>query len=327
MSTTVEEGTFEGQPAFVLESEQARVIVLPHIGGKVAALIDKATGQDLLWHTPGRRYRPPRYGSGWTTTDMGGWEDCLPTVGASSYPEWPWHGIALPENGEVWALPWTARAAGDAVGLTIHGVRLPYHFEKHVSLESNRVRIHYRIGNPSAFPMRYIWAAHPLFRVRPGMRIVLPAGSRVRVDWSRDERLAISLAEMPWPVSRDAQGQVVQLDQIGEPALCHADKLFTTALQEGWCGLHDPETGQTVAFSFDPYRLPYVGVWVNQGGWPENGPGCYNVGLEPTNGYPDRLDIACAQGVAATIEPGQEQDWDLDLSIGRADSVQSLLGM
>lgn len=326
MSTTIEEGLFEGQPAFVLESAQARVIVLPRIGGKVAALIDKTMGQDLLWHTPGRRYQEPLYGSAWATSDMGGWEDCLPTIGAGSYPEWPWRDSALPENGEVWALPWKAQALGDAVALTVHGVRLPYHFEKRVSLERNRVHVHYRISNPSAFPLRYIWAAHPLFRVRPGMRIVLPPDVRVRVTWSRDERLPISLDDVSWPVGRDARGQIVQLDQIGEPASRGADKLYTTALREGWCGLHDPETGQAVVFSFDPCRLPYAGIWINQGGWPEDGPTCYNVGLEPTNGYPDPLAMACAQGVAATLKPGQEQEWELDLRVGQADSVQALLG-
>ena len=105
-----------------------------------------------------------------------------------------------------------------------------------------------------------------------------------------------------------------------------ADKLYTTAVADGWCGLRDPETGQAIALAFDPQRLPYIGVWINQGGWPLDGAPCFNVALEPTCGYPDRLDVAHARGAAATVGPGEGQEWDVELTFGRAESAAALLG-
>lgn len=325
MPTEIGESRFEGQPAFTLESDRARVVVLPRISGKIASLVDLASGDELLWRNPDRPYREPTYGAGWTEYDMSGWEDCLPTVAAASYPEWPWQGVRFPEHGEVWAVPWEARPIGDEVVLSAHGVRLPYRFEKRVALDGNRVRLRHRIENPTAFPIRYLWATHPLFGVRPGMRIALPSGVAVRVDWSRGARLGVYLTELPWPRGRDAAGRPVELDRVGEP-LGYADKLYTDAVAEGWCGLEDPERGRTIALTFDPGRLPYVGIWINQGGWPADGPGHVNVALEPTCGYPDLLDVAHARGAAATVGPGEEQEWDVELVFGRDGSVQELLG-
>jgi hypothetical protein len=326
MVTKIGESSYEGQPAYILESERATVIVLPRISGKIASLVDESTGRELLWRNPERGYQEPMYGSGWAEYDMSGWEDCIPTVAASEYPEPPWEGIPLPEHGEVWALPWDARATDEAVELIIHGVRLPYRFEKSISIEGNGVCLHHRLVNPSAFPIRYIWATHPLFDVRPGTHIVLPKVTSVLLDWSRNDRLGSYLDELSWPVAQDTQGRPVQLDRIGESQLGYADKLYTSQVTEGWCGLYDPENGNAVVLTFDARQLPYVGVWINQGGYPVDGVPCYNVALEPTCGYPDLLDVACSQGAAATIAPGQQQEWTVDLLFGSVGSVESLLG-
>jgi hypothetical protein len=256
---------------------------------------------------------------------MGGWEDCLPTVAACPYPVYPWQDIAIPEQGEVWALPWEARIIGEEVTLSVQGIRLPYRFEKRISLEGKRIRLQHRITNPSAFPIYYLWATHPLLRVRPGMRIVLPADARVRLEWSRDNRLGAYLDEVVWPVARDRWGGVVRIDQVGDATLGWADKLYAAVPHEGWCGVYDPETQLTIAFSFDPRQLPYIGIWINQGGWPPVGPACYNLALEPTKGYPDLLSVAHARGTAALLEPGADQEWEVQCCFGYAPSVQALL--
>jgi hypothetical protein len=326
MSTRINDGQFMGQPAFTLESAQLWLVILPRISGKIASLVDKSTDEELLWRNPDRGYREPAYGDDFALYDTSGWEDCLPNIAAGPYPEWPWRGVSLPDHGEVWALPWEARIDGEAIELAVHGVRLPYRFEKRVSVDGNRVHLLHRITNPTAFPMRYIWATHPLFRVRPGTRIVLPEGVRVRIDSSIGWRLGQYLDELSWPIARDTRGQDVELDRVGEPDLGFADKLYTTRVDEGWCGLYDTESRRAVALTFDPEQLPNIGIRSNQGGWPSEGPSSYNVGLEPTCGYPDALDVAHERGAVATIAPGERQEWAVTLHFGEADSVQALLG-
>ncbi len=85
--------------AVTLESNLARVLIQSRVGGKVASLIDKTTGHDLFWCDQRETHAPPRYGDCWERHDMSGWEDCLPTVAADTYPTWPWQGVTLPEHG------------------------------------------------------------------------------------------------------------------------------------------------------------------------------------------------------------------------------------
>jgi hypothetical protein len=158
------------------------------------------------------------------------------------------------------------------------------------------------------------------------MRIHLPPDTRVRVDWSKDGRLGGLLAEHPWPLTHDCSGQEVDLGLILGPETGHVDKLYSTRLQDGWCAVHDPTDGFYVAMLFPPERVPYVGLSINLGGWPIERPPYYNLGLEPCNGYPDRLDLAIAQGDCAVAAPGIRHEWQFDLHIGHCDNVSAEIG-
>jgi hypothetical protein len=159
----------------------------------------------------------------------------------------------------------------------------------------------YKVTNHAPYPLKCLWSAHPLFDVRPNTRIVLPQGVRVRIAWSKDSRLGPLCAEHDWPVTKDAHGREVDLSVVASGELGFADKIFTTKLTEGWCALHDPKNGDFAAFAFSPEQVPYVGVWINQGGWPLEGETCFNVALEPCTGYPDQLDIALLRNEVTSV--------------------------
>ena len=321
----VTESTFAGQPAVVLESAALRLVVLPGVGGRIVSLVARAADYEWLHREPGRTFQPLPYGCAWTRGDMSGWEDCLPTIAAGPYPDGPWAGTLLPEHGEVWTLPWAARLTGKGMILETHGVRLPYHLRKELVLADDWLVLRHWLHNPTAFPMVYLWATHPLFRARPGLRIGLPAGVRLRLDWSRDGRLGDYLDPVDWPEAVTRRGERVRLDVLGGPAAGVADKLYAVGLPAGWCGLHDPEREVGVVLLFDPQVLPAVGVWLNLGGWPVAGPPTYHLALEPTVGYPDLLAVAAARGTAPVLAPGATHEWSLELRAGRARTLTDLL--
>jgi hypothetical protein len=160
------------------------------------------------------------------------------------------------------------------------------------------------------------------------MRIYLPEGVSVRVDWSKDGRLGELLSEHPWPYTLDCHGSPIDLSLILSEDARLVDKLYTSRLTQGWCALHDPASGRYLAFLFSPEKVPYVGLSINMGGWPvdETGqkPGYYNLGIEPCNGYPDRLDIAADRGDCPTLLPYSTAEWDLQLKVGETDEVRRL---
>jgi hypothetical protein len=161
------------------------------------------------------------------------------------------------------------------------------------------------------------------------MRIYLPEGVKVRVDWSKDGRLGDLLTEHDWPLTHDCIGNAVDLSLILSEEVRLVDKLYTTRLPQGWCALHEPTSGMYLAFVFSPEKIPYVGLSINMGGWPVDksgqAPGYYNLGLEPCNGYPDRLDYAIARGVCQVLPADSRAEWDLLFKVGQTSDISQTL--
>jgi hypothetical protein len=301
------------------------VALLPEVGGKIISL-RSATGREWLWQTR-RPYRRPVYGAPFADYDISGFDECFPGIAEGPYPDRPWQGTTIPDHGELWTLPWATALEQDTLALTVHGLRFPYRLEKRLTLDPGAaaLRIDYQLTNLSPFPLRYLWSAHPLLAARPGMRVLLPEGVDVRVDWSKHDRLGPFGATHRWPHGQLAAGGVTALDLLPAASATTADKLYTGRLPltaaAGWCALHDPATREHLAFRFDPRRVPYIGVWLNMAGWPlqphgAEGP-CYNVALEPCSGFPDRLDRAVARDEAATLAANATEQWTLRLEAGQ----------
>jgi hypothetical protein len=311
-------------PAVMLREHDLEITVIPSLGGKISSI--RWGGRELLARNPYKALQPARYAAPYADYDASGFDECLPTIGPCRYPEHPWRGVELPDHGEFWSLPWTCQEESGGLHLKAHGVRIPYVFEKWIRIERpGVVDLHYSLRNETPFDIRYLWSSHPLLAPQPGMRICLPEDVKVRVDWSKDGRLGELLDEHAWPETVDSRGNPVDLSLILPEQARLVDKLYTTRLSQGWCALYEPVGGAYTAFLFSPREIPYVGLSINLGGWPvdETGekPGYYNLGLEPCNGYPDRLDIAIQKGDCPTLKAGTSHEWDLQLRVGVAKSM------
>ena len=310
-----------------LSEKDWEVQVIPDLGAKISSI--RWRGRELLAANPRKPLRRAQYAAGYAEYDASGFDECFPTIGPCLYPAYPWAGTQLPDHGELWPLPWSYQLQNNACELQVHGIRLAYTFSKTISFgDTDAIRFHYRLSNPTAFGLHYLWSAHPLLALQPGMRILLPHGTRVSVDWSKGSRLGEIGTQHNWPNTLDCSGRPVDLSLIlGEDAGT-VEKLYTTPLVEGWCALYNPADGSFTAFTFPTAKVPYVGLSINLGGWPVDGPGYYNLGLEPCSGYPDKLDRAIEQGTCSTLEGQAEIEWDIHLHAGEAadeaDLCQSL---
>ena len=297
--------------------------VIPELGGKICSITWR--GKELLAQNPRKPYRRAPYGAPYADFDASGFDECFPTIGSCQYPAYPWEGTELPDHGELWSLPWTHQFLDDRLCLSANGIRVPYRFSKSIwVMDQETIRFSYRLDNITPFPFRYLWSSHPLFAPTPGMKILLPAGTAVRIDWSRDGRLGEIWQELAWPETRDAQGRIVDLSVLPGPEVGWVDKLYTSRLTQGWSALYSPQERSYLAFTFSPEQVPYVGLSINMGGWPVEEPGYYNLGLEPCCGYPDRLDLAIQRGAYRIIEPLASVEWDIDLHAGETGSEASL---
>lgn len=313
----VEASQYEGADAIAVESATTRLVVLPSTGAKVVSLADRATGRELLSRHPERPLRPPAYGDRYERYDIGGWDECFPSIGACAYPQEPWRGAWVPDHGELWTLPWSWSALPDGVATWADGVRFPYRFTRTLRLVEGVVRVEYEVRNHAPFPFGCLWSMHPMLALTPATRVFLPAGARVRVEYSKGGRLGAYLAEHPWPRTRDRGGREVDLGLVGPPDQGFADKLYTDRVAHGAAALYDEAGGDWLAFRFDPAAVPFVGLALHRGGWPDVGPPSFDGALEPCNGWPDRLDVALARGAAVSVPPRGTLTWSVQLGHGR----------
>lgn len=300
----------------VLANGHLQVTLIPEAGGKIASCLDLAHQREWFWSNARLPVRPPRYGASYVRGhDSGGFDECFPAVAEGSFPEAPWSGIPIPDHGELWGLGWDCHVAGRTARLGVDGVRFPYRFERSLELaeDAPELRLSYRVLNRAPFDFPFLWSSHPLLAVRPGMRLLIPDGTPMRVYGGSDPAFGDRGAPFSWPMlaGRD-------LSRLPGPEAGFAVKVFGDAPARGWVGLHDPETATTLRMEYDPGRIPQLGLWLNMGGWtPFDGESAYyNLGLEPCIGAGDDLELAVQQFRSHGVLPARgELRWDLKLRL------------
>lgn len=296
----------------VLEGRGLRVVVAPHLGAKIVSL-RTADGREWLWQDPRVPLTPRRYGDRYEMQNAGGWDECFPTIAPCVYPEEPWQGIALPDHGELWTLPWEWRRGEEALETWVYGIRLPYRFERRLRLVGARSLVgEYQVENLAPYPLAVLWSAHPLFTAEAGTVIELPEGTPVLVDYSAGGRVPTGLEYHSWPYLSTSDGRRVDVSRFPGAQAGVAEKLFTGRLADGRVTLRQPD-GAAVTLSWDAAEIPYLGLWINAGAWPSPDAPTAHIGLEPCTGYPDRLDRALQHGDYLRLGPREVRSWRCSL--------------
>jgi galactose mutarotase-like enzyme len=279
------------------------VTILPDVGGKIASI--QVGGRELL-QAPLAAYAPRTRTMLFDAGDGSGWDECLPSIGACEVETTA--GLAeVPDHGDLWRVEWSEIGDGRSEGargasVTLRGecFSLPLALERTLTLIETekgwRLSLDYTVTNIGDCPAPWSWAAHPLFAVEAGDRIVLPDSIRqVRLEGSVTGRLGLGGQLVAWPIAALADGGETDLSVVQPPESRIGDKLFAGPLPaaDNWCALERPRAGVRIKVGFDPVATPYIGLWICYGGWPERpGPRQMCVALEPTTALVDSLAIS-----------------------------------
>jgi len=298
---------------YSLENSELSVEVMPFEGGRISSLKSLRSGLEFLTQS--------RWSGGYPQTGLdarfrdgpcAGIEECLPTVGPSG-PETT--GGRAPDHGDFWQLPWQVLAASDTgLNMSAVGFSRTFRFSKKLSLQGNALRVAYRVENSGWRTQSYLYACHPLFAVSVGDRVVLPRETReLRLDYSREDRLGAPGTIITWPVTQSD----LRLDLALGPEAGTAAMFYSSRLGEGICGIYREASGQVLELSFDHRCLPFLGIWLCYGGWPNegNGPFQYAVALEPTTASCNTLCKAQQIGADISLDAGEIFDWEILFSV------------
>jgi galactose mutarotase-like enzyme len=316
--TTISQTSWYGLNAWALSTAELSTVVVPALGAKIVSLLDRRAETEWLIGPGQRPVKPVPYGATFTDQDMAGWDEMFPTIDACDYPgPGPQHGTPLPDHGEAWALPWQVTAAGPA-GLTLklQGRALPYELTRTADCpEPALLRLRYTLLNLGANPMPYLWAAHPQFLCGSNGQLILPAEVTEVVNtipeswgWGKPG------TRWEWPPAQLADRPGVRADLIGPPTLKRGRKLFVLPhLHPSWAAVLQRDSGRWVRFEWNPDKVPYLGLWVDEGAFSHDSV----AALEPMTGWHDDLALAARKGHVKTVPAGEMHTWTLIVRLGR----------
>ena len=310
---TIFPGKYKGEDAVLMESEDLRLTLVPERGAKIASLVHKRTGRECLFQQPGKRFRKASYADPYENGEISGFDEMFPTISECYCDCEPWAGTKMPDHGEVWSLPWKCEQSESEVRTWVHSVRFPYILTRTVSFtRSNTILLRYQAENLSGFDFPALWSAHPLFNMTPGTRVIVPPSARNIMNTVAGPALGGYGERFSFPVARTADGKEFDLSRINPPG----DKLyfkyfFLDEFKEGYVILHDPKTRETAGLAWPVQQVPYLGMWVNEGGWND----CYHIAPEPCTAPFDRWDVARQWGKLPVIPAFGSQHWELLITV------------
>ena len=301
----IRKGTYLRRRAVIMDNGTLSLVLLPALGFKMASLCYKPTGFESLFQPVARCYKKPTPGTRFEKYDTSGCDDMLPTIDACAYPGREYQGVRLPDHGEVWARSWSVSISDDSVNGTVELNCLPMRFTRTVSFDSEHtVRFDYIAQNLGTKPLRFLWALHPLNVFKNDARLLLPKGSHRLLNvhegsapgyGGKEIDFGSSGLSVPYPIGRG-----------------HSCKFYVNnPLKLGHTGLYYQQDKLALIYRFDPVKLPYLGVWINTGGFKNE----LNIAIEPSNGFYDSLERAVSNNTAPAIPPGADIRWSLKIDL------------
>ncbi len=245
------------------------------------------SGREWLWSRPDRL----RYGvvPGQPFVDVGGLEECFPTIGGE------------PDHGEVWARSWRESLGDGWLSCEAPAGRL----NRRVSASARGVACDYRLDAEAARP--FVWAMHLLLTPDVGVQMEAPDGAAMLAFPAHGPAVPAQ-----WPTFEDLDFSVLGEDD-GSAMFVLLPDLRTLTVRDG---------EDTLRITLDaPDEQPTgFGVWRNLGGYPWDGSPTYrNFGIEPMIGRDFDLFRALAspqpsQPMTGIVPASGHLEWSVHLA-------------
>lgn len=309
----IRETAHKNLPAVALENEALRAVFVPRGGGKLASLIWRATDSELLMQNDAPEFRLAAHGATFDLGECAGFDDMLPTIDPCVIQH-AGRSVTLPDHGEVWTLPWTVESSdANSLTLAVECRRVPARLRKRLWLDGGCLHMDYTLQHTGKALLELLYAAHPLFTATPGMRITVPGQPRTIVNAAGRKRLGDRLTRHTFPLTKLEDGTTFDLGTVPPFNDYGFQKYyFAEPVREGWCLLTDVQRDLQIGMSWTPEVLPWLGMWVSEGGFM----GHYCVAPEPASAPMDSPTAAADLGVASTMPAGATWNWRISIAVG-----------
>lgn len=300
---------YRGARALAIDTGSITLLFLPDNGGRLISLIDRR-GREWMASETGETYRGLTLDSVYIDADVCGMDDMFPTIDPETAPfkGGVRNGVLYNDHGEVARSAYgIARPDNDQLDMHFTSSRLLYRFSKNVTAtEDGGALIHYEIENLSAEPFPCLFAAHCMLAHAPGGEVILPFAEGEPVEMCFDEEGEYGVRGDVLPLKKE---MLVARETDGKPAGNAYKFYFKNKTKTG--SIRYRVGDYELALEYDAEKLPYVGIWMNNGKF-KNHP-C--VTPEPCSLPFDKVTEAGKRGLEAVIPPHGSFEFDLKLSV------------
>jgi hypothetical protein len=292
----------------IIENDAIRMEVYPHIGGKVASLIDKADKFEIMFDYPVELPTGAIYDAKFDGSWFAGWDECFPAIAPGKYPGHPYDGINVPDHGELWGLPTMAVPTRDGITTVWHGLRFGYRLTRKLHLEESSILADYTLINLAPFEFRFVWAMHPNMSMLSPVKLDLQMPGQFR--FSHDAEGVDHQQLFNWPMVSPG----VDVTDFKSLPLRQGWKMYSMEPISSPVKLTYPERNRslTMAYSSEDLLDAHWGIWINTGGWAGN----RHFAIEPCTGRYDQLDRAVADGSAGRLSSLGRREWSVRWTLG-----------
>ena len=197
----------------------------------------------------------------------------------------------------------------DEVSLFYHSDHFNYSYTKTFRLNSNVLVSSYQIINDSDNDLPAFWTMHCLVNLTPKMRFIFPASVKTVRNVHAGEWLSVQDGLYTFPAAID-QGKERRLD--GVPPAGMTKYYVEGVCPEGEVGYDYPETGTKLRLHYDRKKLPYLGLWITNGGYR----GEKNAALEPSSGFYDGLNnCQRVNGEVPLLRPKEGYCFEISINV------------
>lgn len=290
---------FKDREALSVENGVLKAVFLPDDGAKMASLVRLSDGKELLAVKPTPLYQVLTYDGDYVSSECSGFDDMCPTIDPYTPKSGAYEGISYPDHGESCRMPHRLSVEDDQAVFSARSRLFPIRYEKRVYAEGESLILAYDVENFGDHPFEFLWAGHIMLKGEDGMEILTP--------FDADAHTEMMFAP------RGADVEKLPKDRLMGfvPGAGAAYKFYyTEKMAQGRFGVKYSD-GSALLFEVDEKKLPYLGIWLNNGEFQDS----YTVTPEPCTLPADAPDRGAKRGIHSVISPHDSFSFEIKITL------------
>lgn len=285
---------YKDRPAVAVDTGVLTATFLPRDGAKLVSLKTGA-GKELLATKPEGTYKVLAYHGSYVDSECSGFDDMFPTVDPETVKS-----LSYPDHGECCRLPHTCKAEADSVCFTAQSRAFSITYQKTVREKNGNLLLEYHIENHGHEPFPFLWAGHIMLAGEAGAKVLTPFSEDTPTEMMFADPKTVDVSTLP-------------KDRLLEhcPDVGPAYKFYYLApMPEGVFGIRYGDES-ALLFRVDPKKLPYLGIWLNNGAFQ----GGYSITPEPCTVPFDAPNRAAQRGYSTVIPPKDAFSFTIEIQL------------